>query len=202
MVDNETDVVFNLESLYKAVLSQMDPVDISGDKEAKGSLRILKSVLAENLFSNLTARNNAVSAVDADALRCYADRVAVFHQLEPKVYLTALATGSSIDLNALSQEWMEKENQEFIHTCLDFMKVHGLFTDNSLATLRSKEQCATLFRHNSPNGILLFVNPEQTEDEQRKDSNGNARYYIEKTNKITPYLIFWFLSAIKLISKK
>ena len=180
LVDNETDVVFNLESVYKAVLSQMEPVDISGDKEAKGSLRILKSALTENLVSNLSARNNAVSAVDADALRHYADRVAVFHQLEPKVYLTAPATEPVINLDTLRQEWMEKDNQEFILACLDFMKAHGLFTDSSLDTLQSKEQCATLFRHNSLNGILLCVNPEQTEDEQRKDTNGNARYYSEK----------------------
>lgn len=180
LVDNETDVVFNLESVYKAVLSQMDPVDISGDREAKGSLRILKSALTENLVSNLSARNNAVSAVDADALRHYADRVTVFHQLEPKVYLTAPATEPVIDLDVLRQEWMEKDNQEFILACLDFMKAHGLFTDSSLETLQSKEQCATLFHHNSLNGILLCVNPEQAEDEQRKDTNGNARYYSEK----------------------
>ena len=180
LIDNETDVVFNLESVYKAVLSHADAVDISGDKEAKGSLRILKSALTENLVSNLSARNNAVSAVDVDVLRHYADRVATFHQLEPKVYLTAPATEPAIDFDALRQEWMDKDNHEFILACLDFMKAHGLFTDNSLEILQSKEQCATLFRHNSLNGILLCVNSEQTEDEQRRDANGNARYYSEK----------------------
>ena len=180
LIDNETDVVFNLESVYKAVLSQMDAVDISGDKEAKGSLRILKSALTENLISNLSAHNNAVSAVDADTLRHYADRVAVFHQLEPKVYLTAPATEPAIDFDTLRQELMDKDNQEFILACLDFMKAHGLFTDSSLETLQNKEQCAILFRHNSLNGILLCVDPEQAEDEQRKDANGNARYYSEK----------------------
>lgn len=180
LIDNETDVVFNLESVYKAVLSQMDAVDISGEKEAKGSLRILKSALTENLVSNLSAHNNAVSAVDADTLRHYADRVAVFHQLEPKVYLTAPATEPAIDFDTLRQELMDKDNQEFILACLDFMKAHGLFTDSSLETLQNKEQCAILFRHNSLNGILLCVDPEQAEDEQRKDANGNARYYSEK----------------------
>ena len=92
LIDNEANVVFNLESVYKAVLSHTDAVDISGDKEAKGSLRILKSALAENLISNISVHNNAVTAIDADALRHYADRVAVFHQLEPKVYLTTPIT--------------------------------------------------------------------------------------------------------------
>lgn len=180
LIDNEADVVFNLESVYKAVLSHADAVDISGDKEAKGSLRILKSALAENLISNISARNNAVTAIDAETLRHYADRVAVFHQLEPKVYLTTPATEPTIDFDALRQEWMDKDNQEFILSCLDFMKTHGLFTDKSLETLQDKEQCAVLFRHNSLNGILLCVNTNQPDDEQRKDANGNARYYSEK----------------------
>lgn len=180
LIDNEADVVFNLESVYKAVLSHTDAVDISGDKEAKGSLRILKSALAENLISNISAHNNAVTAIDADALRHYADRVAVFHQLEPKVYLTTPATEPTIDFDALRREWMDKDNQEFILSCLDFMKTHGLFTDKSLETLQDKEQCAVLFRHNSLKGILLCVNPNQPDDEQRKDANGNARYYSEK----------------------
>ena len=180
LIDNEADVVFNLESVYKAVLSHTDAVDISGDKEAKGSLRILKSALAENLISNISVHNNAVTAIDADALRHYADRVAVFHQLEPKVYLTTPITEPTIDFDALRREWMDQDNQEFILSCLDFMKTHGLFTDKSLETLQDKEQCAVLFRHNSLNGILLRVNPNQPDDEQRKDANGNTRYYSEK----------------------
>lgn len=180
LIDNDVDVVFNLESVYKAVLSHTDAVDISGDKEAKGSLRILKSALAENLISNISVHNNAVTAIDAAALRHYADRVAVFHQLEPKVYLTTPTTETTIDFDALRQEWMDKDNQEFILSCLDFMKTHGLFTDKSLETLQDKEQCAVLFHHNSLNGILLCVNPNQPDDEQRKDANGNARYYSEK----------------------
>lgn len=180
LVDNNTDVVFNLESVYKTILSHEDAVDISGDKEAKGSLRILKSALAENLISNLSVHNNAVNAIDAGTMSHYAERVAIFHQLEPKIYLTAPAANPAIDLDALRQEWMNKENQEFIISCLDFMKTHGLFTDNSLETLQSKEQCAVLFRHNSLNGILLRVNSERSEDEQRKDNSGNTRYYSEK----------------------
>ena len=180
LIDNEANVVFNLESVYKAVLSHTDAVDISGDKEAKGSLRILKSALAENLISNISVHNNAVTAIDADALRHYADRVAVFHQLEPNVYLTTPITEPTIDFDALRREWMDQDNQEFILSCLDFMKAHSLFTDKSLETLQDKEQCAVLFRHNSLNGILLRVNPNQPDDEQRKDTNGNTRYYSEK----------------------
>lgn len=180
LIDSDTDVVFNLESVYKAVLTHDDTVDISGDKEAKGSLRILKSALAENLISNITAHNNAVTAIDIDTLRHYADRVAIFHQLEPKIYLAAPTTEQTIDFETVRKEWMDKDNQEFILSCLDFMKMNGLFTDKTLETLQNKEECAVLFRHNSLNGILLRANPDRTDDEQRKDANGNARYYSEK----------------------
>lgn len=96
-----------------------------------------------------------------------------------------LATMTVVDNNAdteddFRQEWMDKDNQEFILSCLDFMKAHGLFTDATLEILQSKEQCATKFRHNSLNGILLRVEQDLSEDEQRKDANGNARYYSEK----------------------
>lgn len=180
LIDKETDVVFNLESVYKAVLSDKDAVDISGDKEAKGSLRILKSALAENLISNLSVHNNMVTAIDVNSLRCYADRVAVFHQLDPKVYITTPVIESSINFDNLRQEWMDKGNQEFILSCLDFMKSHSLFTDSNLEILQNKEKCTTLFRHNSLNGVLLCVDPVQDEDEQRKDDSGNSRYYSEK----------------------
>lgn len=180
LTDNETDVVFNLESVYNSVLSHEEPIDISGDKEAKGSLRILKSALAENLNSNLTAHNNTVSAIDTDVLKCYVERVAVSHQLNPKIYLTNPSTEPEIDFDALRQEWMDKENHEFIISCLDFMKAHELFTDTTLGILLNKEQCATLFRHNSLSGILLRVSQDRPEDDQRKDASGNTRYYSEK----------------------
>lgn len=75
---------------------------------------------------------------------------------------------------------MRMDNQPFIRSCLDFMKSHALFTDLTLEILQSKDQCSRLFRHNSLNGILLRVDPSVPDDEQRKDSNGNARYYSDK----------------------
>lgn len=86
LIDDETDVVFNLESLYNAVLAHNEPVDVSGDKEAKGPLRILKSALAENLFLYLKSQNNTVTATNTDALRHYAERVGTYHRLNPKMY--------------------------------------------------------------------------------------------------------------------
>lgn len=181
--DNGTDVVFNLESVYKAVLSHDEAIDISGDDEAKGALRILKSALSENLIANLVAHNNSVSAVDREVLQRYYERVSTFHQLDPKEYVTAASPTTlvaDIDYDAIRQEWMEKENQDFIIACLDFMKAHALFTDSAMEVLQSKEWCTYLFRHNSLKGILLRVDPNVSDDEQRKDPHGNSRYYADK----------------------
>lgn len=72
------------------------------------------------------------------------------------------------------------ENQEFVTSCLDLLKQYGLFNETTLSILESREQCASMFRHNSLHGILLQVDPEKTEDEQCKDANGQRRYYINK----------------------
>ncbi len=84
--DNGQDIIFNLESVYDTLLSQNESVDISGDKEPKGSLRILKSALSEDLLFYLKVHNNMVTASDINALKPYAERVSMFHQLDPKHY--------------------------------------------------------------------------------------------------------------------
>lgn len=117
--DNNTDVVFNLESIYDAILSGNDAVDIAGDKEAKGSLRILKSALDENLFSSLLTQNNTVIQADNFDLSSYAARVKVYHQLNPKVYQEIVVdknpdSGDPIDpqqQKSLFREWMSEQKK-------------------------------------------------------------------------------------------
>lgn len=182
LTDGENDVIFNFESLYSTILGSQEAVDVSGDKEAKGSLRILKSALAENLFSYLCSRNNRVSATDEDSLESYAARVAVFHQLNPRIYnnIPDTNTEDEFDYEAERAKLMELDNHDFIIACLDLMKAHNLFNASTLGILCDKDKCAELFRHNSLAGILLLVDNTKTDDEQRKDQNGNARYYAEK----------------------
>lgn len=81
LIDGTDDVVFNMESLYDTLLENDDAVDIAGDKEAKGSLRILKSAFSEGLFNNLSYQGNCVSALDKESLKHYSERVAMLHQL-------------------------------------------------------------------------------------------------------------------------
>lgn len=81
LIDGGNDVIFNTESLYATILAHDEPVDVTGDVEPKGALRIFKSALSENLFADLQARRGQVSAKDHAQLEDYHARVSIYHQL-------------------------------------------------------------------------------------------------------------------------
>ena len=83
LVDGNRDVIFNQNSLYRKVLETQETVDISGDKEAKGSLRILKSLLSDEMNPYLTYANGNVSTRDRRTgdLESYQKRVDTFLRL-------------------------------------------------------------------------------------------------------------------------
>ena len=78
LTDDDQDIVFNMNSVYLKLLEEVSTVDINGSKEAKGSLRILKSALSDKLNPFLTYSNaNGVAIIDGleDKLRAYQKRV-------------------------------------------------------------------------------------------------------------------------------
>lgn len=83
LTDGERDVIFNQNSLYRKLLESHDSVDINGDKEAKGSLRILKSLLSDGLNPFLKYSNGVVSTNEQKAgeLEAYQERVDTFLRL-------------------------------------------------------------------------------------------------------------------------
>ena len=81
LVDGTRDVIFNQNSIYKKVLETQDNVDLNGDREAKGSLRILKSLLSDNMNPYLEYSNGGVKQADSDNLDDYQKRVETFMQL-------------------------------------------------------------------------------------------------------------------------
>lgn len=83
LTDGERDVIFNQNSLYRKLLETHDSVDINGDKEAKGSLRILKSLLSDGLNPFLKYSNGVVSTNEQKAveLESYQERVDTFLRL-------------------------------------------------------------------------------------------------------------------------
>ena len=55
-------MIFNQNSIYRKLLETNQPVDVNGDKEAKGSLRILKSLLSDSMNPYLKYSGGSVSA--------------------------------------------------------------------------------------------------------------------------------------------
>lgn len=82
LTDGDKDIVFNQNSLYKKLLASDEPVDINGDKEAKGSLRILKSALGDGLNPYLRYSGGAVTKLGNESdLEGYQKRVDTFLRL-------------------------------------------------------------------------------------------------------------------------
>lgn len=83
LTDGDKDVVFNQNSIYRKIIETNDVVDVNGDKEAKGSLRILKSLLSDNLNPYLRYSNGSVTAAEhnSELLEDYQQRVDTFLRL-------------------------------------------------------------------------------------------------------------------------
>ena len=81
--DGEREIKFNQNSIYRKLLETNDVVDISGDKESKGSLRILKSLLPDGLNPYLTYNSGSVTAAPftKERLEDYQKRVDTFLRL-------------------------------------------------------------------------------------------------------------------------
>ncbi len=94
------DLIFNTLGIYSA-LSEQTEIDIDGDVEPKGSLRILKSLLSENMNSNLQYINKKVSIaqdIDQDNLQRYKSR------LDTYLALSNMKTLPSGDTETSSEE--------------------------------------------------------------------------------------------------
>ena len=83
LTDGDRDVVFNQNSIYRKNLETEQPVDINGDVEAKGSLRILKSLLSDSMNPFLKYSNGLVSVDEnhRSELQEYQKRVDMFLRL-------------------------------------------------------------------------------------------------------------------------
>lgn len=83
LIDGNRDVIFNQNSLYRKVLETQEAVDVNGDKEAKGSLRILKSLLTDGMNPYLSYSNGSVSIMERRTgdLEAYQKRVDTFLRL-------------------------------------------------------------------------------------------------------------------------
>ena len=95
-----TDIIFNQLGIYQTGLESGDDVNIAGEKEAKGPLRILKNYLKESLNPFLTSPSVGVVSIvpeQEDALQPYAQRVSTLAALNAKDTVTPERENSSVD---------------------------------------------------------------------------------------------------------
>ena len=83
LTDGNRDVIFNQDSVYTKLLETEDAVDINGDSEAKGSLRVLKSLLSDSInpYLSYSRGNVSVAREGRSALEAYQKRVDMFLRL-------------------------------------------------------------------------------------------------------------------------
>lgn len=83
LVDGTNDVIFNQNDVYKKLMQTKNNVDLNGDEETKGSLRILKSLLSDGLNPYLEGHNGDVQILKGqfNNLEEYQKRVETFLQL-------------------------------------------------------------------------------------------------------------------------
>lgn len=108
LTDGLREVVFNQLSIYRKLYESGESVDINGDREAKGSLRILKSLLADGMNPYLSYSNNGnvSTSTEDDALSKYAARVETF------LRLSATKVIGVEDLNAQTEGIVVEELEE------------------------------------------------------------------------------------------
>lgn len=104
LADGSRDVIFNQNSLYRKLLETGQRVDINGDREAKGSLRILKSLLNEGMNPYLLYADGLVKAkaTAGGSLEAYQKRVDTF---------LALSASKIVGLENLEREDGEPEEE-------------------------------------------------------------------------------------------
>lgn len=83
MTDGLREVIFNQLSIYRKLYESGESVDINGDREAKGPLRILKSLLSDRMNPYLSYSNNGSvsTSTEDDTLSKYSSRVETFLRL-------------------------------------------------------------------------------------------------------------------------
>lgn len=100
LLDGERDVIFNQNCIYLKLLETVDAVDVNGDKEAKGPLRILKSLLSEGMNPYLQYSNGTVTvaAPNNEKIDDYQKRVDTLLRL----YATKVIGLENLDADAES----------------------------------------------------------------------------------------------------
>lgn len=130
--DGTKDVIFNQNSIYRKLLETADAVDVNGDKEAKGPLRILKSLLSEGMNPYLQYSNGTVTIAtpNSEKIEDYQKRV------DTLLRLNATKVIGLEDLDA-DTEGIALDDLEDFHMCFVPLLIHTAVRRRQMYVLRS-----------------------------------------------------------------
>lgn len=160
LVDKDTDVIFNLNSIYQKLLEDDIPVDINGDKEAKGSLRILKSLIADDLNPYIGNSQGLIvkRSGSIENFASYQKRVDVFLQLNSRKIIKNKENEKISPL--YTPEWFQSKVCEEQFRDVDkiadnlYSNFRNQFSPDNLKSLMGKDVITTIFLNNENNNNL------------------------------------------------
>ena len=175
LVDGKTDVIFNENSIYKKLLETEEPVDINGDKEAKGSLRILKSLLNDGMNPYLQCSGGKVTSSENDKrhLLSYQERVDTFLQLSSTKVIGLNDAESDVD------DTPDDEYHRAAKTLTDHISEAGLVFDDRADDVNEVRQ--KLIDRFSPEKLASLPDDEllTTMFYSSKSDNSSLCYFLE-----------------------
>lgn len=111
--DGEEDIIFNPLSVYDALDSYDAQIDVNGDGEAKGALRVVKGALNEGLNTYLEYNAGKVSVETEELfldMQQYANRVRAYHSLK---YIKLNADNVEVESEDVTETLCSGEENDF-----------------------------------------------------------------------------------------
>ena len=111
--DGEEDIIFNPLSVYDALDSYDAQIDVNGDGEAKGALRVVKGALNEGLNTYLEYNGGKVSVETEELfldMQQYANRVRAYHSLK---YIKLNAENVEVESEDITETLSGGEENDF-----------------------------------------------------------------------------------------
>ena len=161
MSDSGEDVVFNEDGIYRRLLERGLPVNVTGDKEPKGPLRILRSSLSEGMNPHLTYDTQcAASAEPTESLDAYHQRVVTFAKLNTVDLTKALQDTPEDDPREAIKAKYASEGYVYADEEVKYQRFASLYGRDALSALQGKDLLLRLFAPQSDNPDSLIYNLE------------------------------------------
>lgn len=160
LTDGTKDVIFNQNCVYEKLIETSAAVDINGDKEAKGPLRILKSLLSEGMNPYLIYNNGEVTVAPTNAggIEKYQKRVDTLLRLFATKVIGL--DDSSTDKASIEQRILECWNNK----AFNYQEVEPAYADfknrfgkEAISNLEGRDLLYKLFGKKADNSLMYCL---------------------------------------------